>query len=153
MVRSVWVIIPSDPEVTLVARQPLQELIPRYVKAWNEPDPVHRRAELTSLYAADGRIVTQSSVYAGIGAVVGHVGDVYDQFIAPGHCRFAGGGAVAHHDGVLFRWEMRQAATNELADAGMNLFLLSGEGRIAADYQFTLGIESSIGSNASMKSS
>jgi hypothetical protein len=111
-------------------------------------DPVHRHTELTSLYREDGSIVTaQGGAFAGIAAVVGHVGEVFDQFITTGRCRFATGGAVSHHDGALFRWEMRDTGTGELADAGMYFFRLSPEGRIVDDYQFTLGVDSSIGSH------
>jgi hypothetical protein len=131
-----------------VTALPFNDLVSRYVEAWNDPDPVHRRAELTSLYCEDSSIVTaQGGAFAGIAAVVGHVGEVFDQFIAPGRCRFATGGAVSHHDGALFRWELRYTATGELADAGLNFFRLSPEGRIVGDHQFTLGVESSIGSN------
>ena len=125
----------------------LQELIRRYVDAWNDPDPARRRTVLASLYAADGRIVMRTGVFTGIDAIIGHITEVFGQFIAPGRYRFATGGAVAHHDCVLFRWELREAASGELADAGMNLFLLSPEGRVAGDYQFTLGVDSSLGSS------
>jgi hypothetical protein len=47
------------------------------------PTPVHRRAELVSLYAGDGRIVTQSGVLAGTDGVAQHAAQVHDQFIAP----------------------------------------------------------------------
>jgi hypothetical protein len=123
-----------------------QDLIPRYVDAWNDPDPVRRRAGLASVYAGDGRIVTQGGVFAGIDAITGHVAQVHDQFIAPGRYRFASGGAIGHHDCILFRWEMWEEASTELADAGMNMFLVSAGGLIVGDYQFTLGVDSSIGS-------
>jgi hypothetical protein len=135
-----------------LSTQPPQDLIPRYVDAWNDPDPVRRRAGLAAVYAGDGRIVTHGGVFAGIDAVAQHVGQVHDQFIAPGRYRFASGGAVGHHDCILFRWEMREAASGELADAGLNLFLLSATGLIAGDYQFTLGVDSSIGSAGSAES-
>ncbi len=109
-----------------------QELIPRYVDAWNDPDPAHRRIALASLYADDGQIVMRTGVFAGIDAVIEHVTEVFGQFIAPGRYRFATGGAAAHHDCVLFHWELRDAASGELADGGMNLFLLSPDGRIMA---------------------
>jgi hypothetical protein len=131
-----------------LAAQPFQDLIPRYVAAWNDPDPVRRRAELASLYAADGSIVMASGVFAGIDAVARHVGEVYEEFIAAAGYRFCSGGAVGHHDCILFRWEMREAG-GELADAGMNLFILSAAGLIAGDYQFALGVDSSIGSAGS----
>lgn len=125
-----------------------QDLVSRYVDAWNDPDPLYRRAELSSLYTEDGSIVTaQSGAFVGIDAVVDHVGAVFDQFIGPGQYRFATGGAMRHHHGALFRWEMRDTVSDELADAGINFFHLSPEGRIVADFQFTLGVDSSIGSN------
>jgi hypothetical protein len=133
-----------------LAAQPFQDLIPRYVSAWNDPDPVSRRVELASLYARDGSIVTRSGVFAGIDAVAGHVAEVHEDFIAARGYRFSCGGAVGHHDCVLFRWEMRQAASGELADAGMNLFLLSAAGLIVGDYQFVLGVDSAIGSAGSV---
>ncbi len=126
-----------------MAAQWFHDLTERYVDAWNDPDPVHRRSELASIYAGDGRIVTQGGVFAGIDALTEHVGHVYDEFIAPGRYRFAGGGAVGHHCCVLFRWELREAARGNLADAGMNLFLLSATGLIEGDYQFVLGVNSS----------
>jgi hypothetical protein len=129
---------------------PLHELVHRYVHAWNHPHASHRRAELTALYTRDGCIATHREVFAGIDAMVGHVSDVFDQFIAPGRFRFASGGAVRHHDFVLFRWEMRESSGDELADAGMNFFLMARDGRIAGDYQFTLGVDSAIGSHASI---
>lgn len=128
----------------------LHDLVHRYVAAWNHPDPTNRQVELTALYARDGRIVTRSEIFAGVDSIVRHVGNVFDQFIAPGRFRFANGGAVTHHDVVLFRWEMRETAGADLADAGMNLFVMAPDGRIADDYQFTLGVDSSIGSDASI---
>jgi len=126
--------------------QPLPDLIPRYVGAWNDPDAARRRARLASVYEGNGRIVTQGGVFAGMDAIARHVAQVYEEFIAPGGYRFASGGAVGHHDCVLFRWEMRRSGTGVLADAGMNLFLVSAAGLIAGDYQFVLGADSSIGS-------
>ena len=129
-----------------MATQPFHDLVLRYVDAWNDPDPVRQRSDLACLYAEDGRIVTQTGVFAGIEAIARHVGQVHEEFIAPGRYRFASGGAVGHHECVLFRWELRETAGGELADAGMNLFVLSAAGLIAGDYQFVLGVGSSIGS-------
>lgn len=124
------------------------ELVRRYVEAWNDPDPGRRHAQLSSLYAEDSSIVTtQGGASVGLDAVIDHIGAVFDQFIEPGRYRFATGGAVAHHEGALFRWEMRNAVTDELADAGVNFFRLSSDGRIASDHQFTLGVDSSLGTS------
>ena len=50
------------------------------------------------------------------------VAGVHQEFITPGHYRFASD-AVSHHDRIPFRWEMRQTASGEVADAGVNLIL------------------------------
>lgn len=55
--------------------------------------------------------------------VLAIVAEVHEEFIAPGHYRFASGGAVSHHDRIPFRWEMRQTGSGEVADAGVNLIL------------------------------
>jgi len=123
----------------------LIEAAGRYVQAWNEPDPRQRRAFLSSLYAPDGYLVTQSKELQGIETIIGHVAEVNSEFIATRRYEFRCGGAMAHHDCVLFRWEMVDAQSSELADAGMNLLLLDADGRIQRDLQFVLGTDSSIG--------
>jgi hypothetical protein len=122
----------------------LTDLMERYVQAWNETDAL-RRPALEALYTPDGRVVTQSHVFEGIEPIIAHIAKVNDEFIASGRFRFQSGGALAHHSCVLFRWEMVEAQRGGLADAGMNLFLLAADGRIDGDYQFVLGVESSIG--------
>jgi hypothetical protein len=123
----------------------LVNLVDRYVHAWSEPEAECRRSALAALYTSDGRVVTESSAFDGISAVIGHIEDVYEQFIGSGRYGFRSGGALCHHDCLLFRWEMVETDSGELADAGMNLLLLTSDGRIEADYQFVLGVESSIG--------
>lgn len=123
----------------------LPDLVDRYVRAWNQTDADRRRVELEDLYSEDAHLVTQSEELVGIEAVVEHVGQVFDEFIGSGRYLFRSGGAVAHHQCVLFRWEMTKASDGALADAGMNTFLISADRKITADYQFVLGVHSSIG--------
>jgi hypothetical protein len=120
-------------------------LADRYVRAWNESDFERRRVALVELYTRDGRVVTQSAAFEGIESIVAHVGEVHGEFVGAGRYRFGSGGALSHHGFVLFRWELVDANEGDLADAGMNLFLLADDGRIEADVQFVLGVESSIG--------
>ncbi len=127
---------------------PVEILVARYVKAWNEPEPEVRRRQLEMLYTSDGYVATQSGYFAGIDAMVEHIGAVFDEFIGSGRYQFRSGGAVGHHGCILFRWEMVDADTGELADAGVNLFLLAPDGRLSGDHQFVLGVDSSIGSAA-----
>lgn len=123
----------------------LVDLVDRYVQAWNEPDTEQRRLALATLYSLDGSVTTQSDTHEGIEAIAGHIADVYNQFIGSGRFRFRSGGALSHHGCILFRWEMVDNNSGALADAGMNLFLLEVDGQIRGDYQFVLGVESSIG--------
>jgi hypothetical protein len=53
--RSLWVITRLARRFSVTA-QPHSGLIPRYVDAWNEPNPTSRRAGLASLYEAEGLI-------------------------------------------------------------------------------------------------
>ena len=126
----------------------LEDLIERYVRAWNDPDTERRTRVLETLYTDDGSVVTQSNLFEGLEAVIGHIDDVFDEFIGSGRYVFRSGGVVGHHHCVLFRWELVERDNGQLADAGMNTLLLSPQGRIAGDYQFVLGIDSSIGSMA-----
>lgn len=128
----------------------LPDLVDRYVQAWNQPDADCRRVELGALYNQDASLVTQSAEFVGLSAVVEHISQVFDEFIGSGRYLFRSGGAIAHHRCVLFRWEMTDASSGSLVDAGMNALLLSLDGKITGDYQFVLGIESSIGPLATL---
>lgn len=123
----------------------LIEIASRYVQAWNEPDPDRRRDFIDALYAPDGLLATQSKLLKGVTAVSEHLADVNSEFIATGRYEFRCGGAIGHHECILFRWEMVDVQSGELADAGMNLLLLAADGRIERDVQFVLGVDSSIG--------
>lgn len=120
-------------------------LVESYVAAWNETAPSQRSAALTALYSPTASVVTQSGKFDGVDAIVDHITKVNDEFVASGRFRFQSGGALSHHSCVLFRWELVNAGDGGLADAGMNLFLLAPDGRIQGDYQFVLGVNSSIG--------
>lgn len=64
---------------------------------------------------------------------------------------FRSGGALSHHDWVLLPWQMLEKDSGKLADAGMSLFRLSPDGRIASDFQLALGADSSVVSMAAAK--
>jgi hypothetical protein len=138
-------VIPEDSEEDLLEAERLVDLVDRYVQGWNEPHPERRRSALAALYTSEARVVTQSDAFERIEAVIGHIGHVYDEFVGSGRYRFRSGGALGHHGCVLFRWEMVETDSGELADAGINLLVLAADGRIDADYQFVLGVDSSIG--------
>jgi ketosteroid isomerase-like protein len=56
----------------------LNNLIERYVRAWNENDVQRRARALAEIYAEDAILVMQSAVFEGIEAVVAHIAGVFD---------------------------------------------------------------------------
>ena len=111
-------------------------LMDRYVAAWNEADPERRRAVVTRLYADDGRIVTPSVEVNGRPAIVEHIGEVFAEFVGASGHRFRRASTTGHHQSLLIRWELTGGG-QQVAGAGLNVLILSTDGRIGADYQFS----------------
>ncbi|MGI5183835.1 hypothetical protein ACQEVZ_47035 [Dactylosporangium sp. CA-152071] len=132
----------------------LQQLIDRYVAVWGEPDPARRRAAVRDLWTGDAVHVLQAPLEmrqaaAGLGfgrlalearghdALESRVSRAYEEFVAPGGYVFrARGDADRLHDVVKFHWEMVPAGGGAPAGVGLEILVLSPDGRIAADYQF-----------------
>ena len=62
----------------------MQEIIERYIAAWNETDPGRRRGLVDSLWAADGSYTDPLADAHGREEIDGLIGAVQDQF--PGWC-------------------------------------------------------------------
>ena len=57
-----------------------EDLAQRYIDAWNETDPVARRAAVDALYSEDARYVDPMAVAEGREAIAATIGAVQDQF-------------------------------------------------------------------------
>jgi hypothetical protein len=137
-----------------MTRIDVHDLTSRYVAVWNEPDAALRRKSIRELWTEDGTHVLQPPAElrlaaAGLGFTSaglearGHdeleirVARAYQDFVAPGEFIFrprenAGG----LRNVVKFNWEMAPAGGGAAAAVGLEILILSPDGRIEADYQF-----------------
>lgn len=131
-----------------------KDLTERYVAVWNETDPDRRRAAVAQLWAEDGVHVLQppeeiNTAAAGLGFSTttlrarGHaelefrVRRAHEEFVAAGIYSFRlRGGADRLDDVVKFTWEMVARDSRDVVAVGMEILVLSPDGRVATDYQF-----------------
>jgi uncharacterized protein len=107
----------------------------RYVAAWNEADPVRRRAAIDRLYAGDGLLITPSVQVSGRERILDHIGEVFAEFVGSSGQRFRHTASTRNHQGVLLRWELSRDGARATA-SGVIALLLGPEGRIVIDHQF-----------------
>lgn len=104
-----------------------QNLVERYLKSWNETDPLRRRVLIEEIYA-EHAVYTDPMVQArgweAIGATIAAV-----QSMFPGHTFRLGGAVDAHHDMVRFQWHLAAPGANEPLVIGFDVAQLD-EGRI-----------------------
>jgi len=129
------------------------ELADRYVAVWNEPDADVRRKTVEELWTEDGvhlleppEEIVKRADEIGVAAILearGHddlyrrVTRAYDEFVAPGQFVFRRHGDVAAlSDMVKLRWAMMPADGEEVLAVGIDLLLVTADGRIERDYQF-----------------
>lgn len=134
-----------------------EEMVRRYVAAWNEPDVGQRRDAIRALWAEDGahilqppQDIRQAATTLGFPAATlqarGHSGlevrvtRAYQEFVAPGKFTFqARDNAERLGDVVKFNWEMISTDGGEVAGVGLEILVLDEDGRIKTDYQFIEG--------------
>lgn len=101
----------------------------RYIDAWNETDPVARRAAVDALYSEDARYVDPMAVAEGREAIAATIGAVHDQF--PGFVFRLAGPVDAHHDQARFGWELGPAG-EPAPIVGFDVAVTDEAGRIQA---------------------
>jgi hypothetical protein len=139
------------------AARSANEIADRYVSLWNEADPARRRELIAGLWTEDGSHLLQPPeevrrIAAGPGvggsAVIearGHVeiearaASAYEQWVATEEWSFRRrDDADRVHDAVKFHWEAVDR-DGEVTGAGLNVLVLTGDGRIRRDYTFVAG--------------
>jgi hypothetical protein len=110
-------------------------LVERYVAVWNESDSGRRSAAVGALWAADGMMINGVASYTGHEQITEGVRRSFDSFVSRGY-RFASRSYVAHHDAMLFRWEMTAPGSKTVEATGTNFILFDSAGRILRDQQF-----------------
>ncbi|MDJ0362780.1 nuclear transport factor 2 family protein [Rhodococcus sp. H29-C3] len=104
-----------------------EDLTQRYIDAWNETDPVARRAAVDSVFSEDARYVDPMALADGREAIAATIGAVQGQF--PGFVFRLAGPVDAHHEQARFRWELGPAG-QEAPIAGFDVVLIDGAGRL-----------------------
>lgn len=116
----------------------MEKLTERYMAVWHEGDPVARRAQIAELWVEDGVHYSPSHEARGYAALETRIVGAYEQFVAKGGYVFRRHGAVdGHHDVVRFTWAMTPAGGGPIEAMGSDVFVLSPDGRLLVDYQFT----------------
>jgi ketosteroid isomerase-like protein len=108
-----------------------EQLIERYLDAWNETDADARRAAVADVYADGAQYVDPLADVTGHDQISELIGAVQQQ--VPGHVfRLADGGVDAHHNIARFSWELVPATGGESLAVGFDVAVLEDDGRIAS---------------------
>ena len=112
----------------------MQEIIERYIAAWNETDPSRRRELVDALWAADGSYTDPLADAHGPAEIDGLIGAVQQQF--PGFVFTLGGAVDTHHNQARFTWHLGPAGDGEPVVIGFDVAVVNRDGRIRAVHGF-----------------
>ena len=112
----------------------MQEIIERYIAAWNETDPGRRRALVDALWAEDGSYTDPLADARGRAEIDGLIGAVHEQF--PGFVFTLGGPVDAHHHQARFTWHLGPAGAAEPVVIGFDVAVLDGDSRLRSVHGF-----------------
>jgi hypothetical protein len=107
----------------------MQEIIERYIAAWNETDPERRRGLVDSLWAADGSYTDPLADAHGPAEIDGLIGAVQGQF--PGLVFSLGGPVDANHNQARFTWHLGPADGEPIV-IGFDVAVLDPGGQISS---------------------
>jgi SnoaL-like domain len=111
----------------------MQELIERYLAAWNETDAVKRRELVDAVWAPDGSYTDPLADVHGREAIDQLIGAVQQQF--PGFVFTLGGAVDAHHDQARFSWHLGPEGAAEPVVIGFDVAVVEQD-RIGSVYGF-----------------
>ena len=112
----------------------MQEIVERYLAAWNETDAERRRGLVDALWAEDGSYTDPLADAWGRPEIDGLIGAVQQQF--PGFVFTLGGPVDAHHEQARFTWHLGPEGAAEPVVAGFDVAVLNGGGQIRSVYGF-----------------
>jgi len=111
----------------------MQELIDRYIAAWNETDEGRRRELVRQLWAADGSYTDPLADVHGPDEIAALIGAAQQQF--PGLAFTLGGPVDTNHRQARFTWHLGPAG-GEPVVIGFDVVVLDDADRIAAVHGF-----------------
>ena len=112
----------------------MQEMVERYLAAWNEKDAERRRRLVDALWTEDGSYTDPLADVRGRAEIDGLIGAVQQQF--PGFVFTLGGSVDTHHDQARFTWHLGPAGAAEPPVVGFDVAVLDGAGQIGSVYGF-----------------
>ena len=112
----------------------MEEIVERYIAAWNEKDGQRRRELVDALWAADGRYIDPLADARGREEIAGLIGAVQQQF--PDFVFTIGGPVDAHHGQARFTWHLGPDGAPEPVVVGFDVAVLDGDGHIGSVYGF-----------------
>jgi SnoaL-like domain len=111
----------------------IDSVVQRYIDAWNETEPVRRRAVVAEVFAEDALYTDP------LASVRGHA--EIDQLIGAAQAQFGGfifglaGPVDAHHNQARFTWQLSAPNSQDPLVVGFDVAVLDN-GRIRAVYGF-----------------
>ena len=112
----------------------MQEIVERYLAAWNEKDAERRRGLVDALWTEDASYTDPLADAHGRAEIDGLIGAVQQQF--PGFVFTLGGAVDAHHDQARFTWHLGPAGAAEPVVVGFDVAVQNGGGQIRSVYGF-----------------
>jgi len=111
----------------------MQEIVERYLAAWNETDASRRRKLVDELWSEDGSYTDPLADAHGRAEIDGLIGAVQQQF--PGFAFTLGGPVDTHHDQARFTWHLGPDGAEPVV-IGFDVAVLNGGGQIRSVYGF-----------------
>ena len=111
----------------------MQEIVERYLAAWNETDASRRRKLVDELWSEDGSYTDPLADAHGRAEIDGLIGAVQQQF--PGFAFTLGGPVDTHHDQARFTWHLGPDGAEPVV-IGFDVAVLNGGGQIRSIYGF-----------------
>jgi SnoaL-like domain len=111
----------------------MQEIVERYLAAWNEKDAQRRRELVDALWTENGSYTDPLADANGRAEIDGLIGAVQQQF--PDFVFTVGGPVDAHHEQARFSWHLGPAGAEPVV-IGFDVAVLNGGGQIRSVYGF-----------------
>jgi SnoaL-like protein len=106
----------------------LNNIVNRYIDAWNEQDAAARAALVAAVWTEDGSYVDPLMSGTGHEAIAAMIGGAQQQF--PGHRFELSFGPDAHNDRVRFAWRLYGPEGGEPVAAGVDFATVADDGRL-----------------------
>jgi hypothetical protein len=106
----------------------MNEVVVRYLAAWNEPEPGRRRALVAKAWTEDGTYVDAAREGRGHDSLDTMIATAQGHF--PGYRLRLASGIEAHHDCLRFSWAAGGTAEAPLYIKGTDFVIVAGDGRI-----------------------